>query len=626
MSVVRSMRLTRLSFTGKDLETVSVDFHRDLTLIYGASNAGKSLILKSVDYMFGGYNTYPHVKQSKDYEDGFLSFTLEPGATAVTLRRSLKGGAIDWYEGASNETEVGSAPKTTLGAEHGKPKGGSLSERLLHELGVPDSKIATNKAGALQSFSFRNFMPFVLMSEARMFGEEGPLKQWRRSSPGEDKNVFRFLLTGKDDAGIARVHTPKEASAAKAGKIEVLETMLASAEAEVARYSAPDPADADVEDRLDLASEEVATRQTTLDGLVAERRAVLDRRDTRRAEISEIETSLLRYADLERVFHSDIRRLQAIEEGGFLLRRFDDQPCPLCGAAPGDQHRQHEPGDLEREHAAALKEIGKIERDAGDLRELIASMNAELESLRARVTRLDGDIDELELRIATVRPQEASLREQFRQLTQRASTVRRRGEALARRDALARQLEEVRKAKTKSSRTDGTSLGITSNIAHEISQVVKDVLIEWGYPEIEAVRWDPDVDDIEINGWPRSGNGKGVKAIFHSALKIAVLIHCRKTNPPLPHPGFLILDSPLVTYREPILNEKHGELADDELAVRATTLDQRFYGHLDKLKDLAQFIVLENNDPPSGVLANAKIERFSGATGAGRRGLFPPAM
>ncbi|PYF01804.1 hypothetical protein BJ122_11727 [Rhodopseudomonas faecalis] len=165
-------------------------------------------------------------------------------------------------------------------------------------------------------------------------------------------------------------------------------------------------------------------------------------------------------------------------------------------------------------------------------------------------------------------------------------------------------------------------MGIASNIGHELSMIVKEVLQKWEFPFVEAVRWDPVSDDIEVNGWARKTNGKGVKAIFHSALKVAVLIYCRRKS--LPHPGFIFLDSPLVTYRKPIMYEKHGELAADELAVSQTSLDRKFYEHLASISDLGQFIVIENADPPSGTEKLARIEVFSGQNGVYRQGLFPP--
>lgn len=49
---------------------------------------------------------------------------------------------------------------------------------------------------------------------------------------------------------------------------------------------------------------------------------------------------------------------------------------------------------------------------------------------------------------------------------------------------------------------------------------------------------------------------------------------------PMPHPGFVVLGSPLVTYRKPIHYKRHGELEADEKVIAGIALDQAFYKHL----------------------------------------------
>jgi hypothetical protein len=76
------------------------------------------------------------------------------------------------------------------------------------------------------------------------------------------------------------------------------------------------------------------------------------------------------------------------------------------------------------------------------------------------------------------------------------------------------------------------------------------VLEAWGFPGSPRVAFDLKAQDITINGKERAANGKGVRAILHAAFKVTVMIWCDRHG--LPHPKFLVLDSPLVTYREPM--------------------------------------------------------------------------
>jgi hypothetical protein len=142
------------------------------------------------------------------------------------------------------------------------------------------------------------------------------------------------------------------------------------------------------------------------------------------------------------------------------------------------------------------------------------------------------------------------------------------------------------------------------------------VLTEWGFPGKKQVAFDLSTYDLIIDGKERRNNGKGVRAITHAAFKVALLLFCRGKN--LPHPGFLVLDTPLLTYRDPI----KSPLAPDEEELRNTDLKQRFFDHLGQLGEGAQFLVFENVDPPVGIEDYASVETFTNDPDEGRQGLL----
>ena len=128
--------------------------------------------------------------------------------------------------------------------------------------------------------------------------------------------------------------------------------------------------------------------------------------------------------------------------------------------------------------------------------------------------------------------------------------------------------------------------------------------------------------DLRIDGKLRKDNGKGVRAITHSAFKVALLLFCHERN--LPHPGFLVLDTPLLTYRDPI-RSKEGPLSPDEQALRNTSLKDFFFEHLSRNSDKGQFVVIENVDLPTHIEQLAQVETFTGDPLSGRQGLlYPP--
>lgn len=146
------------------------------------------------------------------------------------------------------------------------------------------------------------------------------------------------------------------------------------------------------------------------------------------------------------------------------------------------------------------------------------------------------------------------------------------------------------------------------------------MLTAWRFPDADKVQFDGKTGDVTVAGKRRAANGKGVRAILRAAFNVAVIVYCIKNG--RPHPGFLILDTPLLTYREP-LRSKHGELSEDEEIIASTSLAEHFYKHLASLKNDVQFIVIENSTPPAAIDKQlACITTFTHAEGNGRFGLL----
>lgn len=116
--------------------------------------------------------------------------------------------------------------------------------------------------------------------------------------------------------------------------------------------------------------------------------------------------------------------------------------------------------------------------------------------------------------------------------------------------------------------------------------------------------------DVRAGGRLRAGRGKGVRSVLHSAFTTALAQYCSANEKP--HPGFIVLDSPVVTYRGPI-----SDPVGDDIELTPYVLD-RFYLHM--LTVPGQTVILENGDPPPEVIAQARIYRF---TESGSGGFFP---
>jgi hypothetical protein len=113
---------------------------------------------------------------------------------------------------------------------------------------------------------------------------------------------------------------------------------------------------------------------------------------------------------------------------------------------------------------------------------------------------------------------------------------------------------EQRRADLTDAPIDGTgktsvAVGFSEAVAHQFSLKLEQILKAWNFPGECRVHYDKDASDFVIDGKPRGSRGKGLRAITHAAVSIALLEYCQEHE--LPHPGFLLLDSPLLAYFKP---------------------------------------------------------------------------
>ena len=80
----------------------------------------------------------------------------------------------------------------------------------------------------------------------------------------------------------------------------------------------------------------------------------------------------------------------------------------------------------------------------------------------------------------------------------------------------------------------------------------------------------------------------------------------------IPHPGFVVLDSPLTTYKGKKSQEDvNGDIQD------------AFFSDLASLVNNMQIIILDNKEPSSEVKEKINFEEFTKDENNGRYGFFP---
>lgn len=616
-----SIALRHIAFTGTGVPDAELSFEDGLNIVFGASNTGKSFTMKALNFMLGSSKPLAKIDERAPYESVWLGLRLENGSE-VTLTRSVKGYGFTLFPGLVTD-HVGNG--IALDDKHNPKSHANLSMYLLNLIGLDDKVVVRNSSGEKDSLSFRHLAPYLFTGETVILEERSPIMaSGQYTAETLEKNVFRLLLTGLDDRHVQAVMPKKTQTAVRAGKIELVDEWIARIDRELGETPPTRRELGEQSDRLEGSVAELEAdlsgAQERLDQLLHDRREARDSLAALVARVADLDLTIDSFTRLDEVYVSDIDRLEALEEGGALLLAIGGRDCPTCGAPPEAQAITHQSDEIGRAHAAATAEILKIRRDRVDLASVLRSLSAEAHGLRSVIAGRQVELQGLDADIAEARPAERGFRERYEGLGAARSRIARFLDLYARRDRLTverAQLDVSTKAKATN---EGNAVGIDGPTAFAYARVVQEILHAWKFPDSPQASFDRELQDISLDGKDRSANGKGVRAIIHAAMKVAVLIYCHRRE--LPHPGFVVLDSPLLAYRGP-LDTIYGPRAPDEEVLVESDIASNFYAHLASLSDIGQFVILENAIVPPQVRPLANYQAFSRSKTVGRYGFFP---
>ncbi|MET9615405.1 hypothetical protein [Kitasatospora indigofera] len=600
------LRLLHLTYAGAGKPTAQVVFDRHLTLIYGTSDTGKSFIVESIEYMLGGARL-EMIPEAEGYSQILLGIAL-PDGTPVTLVRAPGSNTV-WLHLADLRELVMRTPDARLTAVHTTRSTHSVAQFLLDQLGLVGAQVRTNDAGRTRMLNLRDLIHLALVTETRMVAPVPPaLQSARPAGQTAAKSVMKFVLTGEGEpivatgpnAGQRRVHK---------GKLTLLGELMLDLHAKLTTEDTPTELRARRTRIHTTIEEQSASLRTVTDShvaAVAARTTLTQDTAVTQGRLGEIRDLLGRFDLLRRQYESDLARLDMVSEVGSLLGYFTTGTCVFCGAEPEHQHPDHGQQETVELHAAVESEAGKTQDLLSDLLVTMADLDVQVRTLTDQLTELHTQGSRLDRRIATEEEQLAPLRAQMDELLAARSVVERDLELHARIE----ELDDVR------ARLDAEGAAPTGRPADHIPSrtlaaldaILQQTLDTWSIPGIEHAEYDQYSGEVRAGGRARAGRGKGVRSVLHSAFSLALARYCIAGD--LPHPGFLVLDSPVVTYREPV---------DDDVEITTHIVD-RFYRDL--LDFPGQAVIVENGDPPADIVAAAHCYQFTGH-GKDRFGFFP---
>lgn len=613
--VIPGFYFSRIEARGKGKTPASIDFAKGLTVVSGASDTGKSYLLQCLDFMTGASTPPDEIDESIGYETLRLEIATWGGAV-FTLERSMKGGDFNLYQ--CEIREVSTHEPEVLKAKKATKKLRSVSNFLLQLCDLEGVELlAKKKDGSKWNLGFRGIAHLTVINEERIYTKQSPVYgSGVVTQRTFEESLFRYLMTGVDDSSAIGAKINSENMGSQKARMEMLEEIIESTETDLSELTdSPGEIDSQLE-KLSRSLDE-ATATISLDREELRAREIERQELRQKVEQSETRREVLvrlvdRFRLLDKYYDSDLQRLGAMAEAGRYLSQLPQADCPICGT----ENPWGTDEDLKNTELACSREIDRIQLLKSNLGATMTDIQSEIvvldSSAKTSIRRFEEVSDQIAEQLI---PAEQVLKSE---LTELLETQRRLERAAALINQLARLREQHDEFEpeddTEAHDGDGNSLKSIAKTsqATKFCKVVEKLLSEWRFPDAGSVSFSEDRQDVVINGKDRSTHGKGIRALSHAAFTIALMKFCRKVK--RPYPGFVVLDSPLVAYRE----------SDSQQLVESAGVKESFYRSLSKEVKNQQIIIFENEDPPVEVQGQILFHHFSGdREEASRSGFFP---
>ncbi|HIF9356912.1 TPA: hypothetical protein ACX6RW_000988 [Photobacterium damselae] len=594
----------RLSSADVDNVDASIKFDKGVNIITGPSNTGKTFIFECLEYMLGRGALERRITESKVYSEIYLELCDTNGDT-FTLKSGFGGENFEVFESSIDEIN-GASSSRELKRKHTAKAKNTLSYYLLERCGLTGTWIRSNKQGKKNELNLTSMRLLHLIDELRIPTKLSPFLSGQYTDETKEINVIKWLVSGEDDSHITE-KLPVKVINNKAGKLELLEELISSLMERIPTGVTRTELE-DQESKLELAIEEVESKHLAIisqcEVVESERdsltRQLLDHAEQRK----ELQKLSQNSAIVEKQYFSDLMRLQSTIEMGSAIQGIETRSCPVCDSVLNDLNRTVvevcNSSKVEIEKTTFLiNELRSAKSQFDDEIDELDSLDASLEEeLEMKKTELNGYVSNA-LKELSVKMRE--LEDKHKEVQHNIYLIEHiEGLQLQKDD-----IEQVIEDSSTSRQFEVPTVAMMESLANRIGEY----LDLWGYPNVESscVLYSEDDKDFVIAGESRNLAGKGYRSITYAACAISLLELYKGL-------GFMIIDSPLVTYKKPDVPE--GEEISEDMA-------SSFYDSLKGLDKSQQLIIIENEDVPKDVSEVVNHIHFTKNKRKGRYGFIP---
>ncbi len=605
------MIITKIEVKGKEREPAVVKLQKGLNVISGASNTGKSYICQCIQFILGAEKPPKSIEESKGYTSLEVTFEQNDGALFVLKRELAINADITFIE--SEITKI-------LKPNHkGKD---NLSAVFLEKAGVGNKVLVTGVESLNHAtLTLRIFEKLFLVDENKIITDDSPLGTGQNTEKTLEKSLLKTLLTGNDDSVVLGLKKDKESK-------QSLDTKIANLEDFLRKYFPEKQSDVDENkiqkllSDIELIEASIERAESKLDSLlrvgnegIEKRNKLASKSEALSRKLDEDNTVLERFHLLLSKYSSDRERLEANSEAVKYVDSHYVANCPTCGSELDDASDI----SLDLVITSNTSEIKKIDAKVEGLHSTINDIENHKNCIANELALITVELEELESRydpniskaIQELRSLIRALINNKEGLNVEYSAEIKRGEILQEIGTLQNKHDDI---------TDKYEIPDFTSEVQGLMKEISDILVRWDFPNGHVITYDDDNRDIFIGGKPRGHLGKGYRAICLSAFAIGMMSYLSKAGR---HPGFLVLDSPLTSYKQrDEVQVPFGE--EDEQSFIENNLIYAFYRDLCDFYNDKQIIVLDNQEPSEDLIDNMKYIHFSGNEDVGRYGFFLP--
>lgn len=593
---MKQMILSKLELSGSGKKDAVLVFHKGLNIITGDSDTGKTYAFQCLNYMLGAEKKPKGIKEAKGYSKLSLEFFV--GEQLFRLERSLGSAKID---------VIHDGKRTNLSCKHDPVSTNNLSRYLLNLLLESDDLVflRKNKTNGKRTLSFRDIVHLCTVAETDIIAEASAFQSIQYTEKTVRKSVLKYIITGIDDSNEIEKDSPEKENIKRAGVVQFLNKKRASLTEKIEEI--------ENNRNYQLYSSDTSIAEMS-QKIAGYRKAISDCNEEvtqNQGQIRKLqqacfqdEVRLGEFKKLRIHYEEEVKQNGMITSHADFIVQLPHLGCPICNQLikPSIITPENEEDlfkHFKSKHSMLQQNIEDLDLSITDIQNRIADSQSKIAVLRQRNKEL----------VAAIEQHQSMLEDLIHNISiMRHLDAMKKSLEIYRQELIGVEQDIVVYSEKVKSTPDEPAV-------HDLAQYqafckcVETVLKSWGVGNDIQVSFDEDLLDLVIDGKSRSDWGKGYRAFIMSAMVVGLMRYCYQHS--RLHPGFVIIDSPLVSLKERKKDENEKWVED--------YMERKMIEDIVSSDSSRQVIIFENKDLQYNLACNHIEFRHEGD---GRKGFI----